>query len=153
MLVSRLNMRTVRLASYVLALKPVLVIRPDVTSKVLADLNSTLILVYVILSYLSAGVCTGKVITYHSNLSSREHFRTIRPVCSFCQAFLFRQRLLVGRSLDVRAGVGQSPPRLRGILLSCLLLVPGPARASETHCDDVAVWQDWEERTANNLPI
>ena len=36
------------------------------------------------------------------------------------------------------------------VLLSLLLLIPGPVRASETHCDDATVWQDWEERTANN---
>ena len=36
------------------------------------------------------------------------------------------------------------------VLLSFLVLLPGPTRASETHCDDVAVWEDWEERTANN---
>ena len=34
------------------------------------------------------------------------------------------------------------------VLLAFLLLIPGPATASETHCDDVTVWQDWEERTA-----
>jgi hypothetical protein len=38
----------------------------------------------------------------------------------------------------------------RAVLLSSLFLIPGPTRASETHCDDVVVWQDWEERTANN---
>ena len=38
----------------------------------------------------------------------------------------------------------------RAVLLSLLLLIPGPARASETHCDDATVWQDWEERITNN---
>ena len=36
------------------------------------------------------------------------------------------------------------------VLLSFLLLIPGPATARETHCDDATVWQDWEERTASN---
>ena len=36
------------------------------------------------------------------------------------------------------------------VLLSLLLLLPGSARVSDTHCDDATVWQDWEERTANN---
>jgi hypothetical protein len=36
------------------------------------------------------------------------------------------------------------------VLLSFLLLLPGPARATETHCEDVDVWQDWEECTAHN---
>lgn len=36
------------------------------------------------------------------------------------------------------------------VLLLFLLLIPGPATASETHCDDVAVWQDWEHRIAQH---
>ena len=36
------------------------------------------------------------------------------------------------------------------VLLTFLLLIPGLVRASETHCDDMAVWQDWEERSARN---
>ena len=36
------------------------------------------------------------------------------------------------------------------ILFASLLLIPGPVTASETHCDDAAVWQDWDERTAQH---
>jgi hypothetical protein len=36
------------------------------------------------------------------------------------------------------------------VLLSFLLLLPGAAKASESHCDDATVWHDWEKRTANN---
>lgn len=36
------------------------------------------------------------------------------------------------------------------VLLFFLLLIPGPVRASETYCDDVTVWQDWEHRTAQH---
>jgi hypothetical protein len=34
-------------------------------------------------------------------------------------------------------------------LLSCLLFIAGPVWASDTHCDDATVWQDWEERIAS----
>jgi hypothetical protein len=34
----------------------------------------------------------------------------------------------------------------RAVLLSFLLFIPGPAGASETHCNDATVWQDWEQR-------
>ena len=36
------------------------------------------------------------------------------------------------------------------ILLAFLLLIPSLVRASDTHCDDAIVWQDWEERTAQH---
>ena len=36
------------------------------------------------------------------------------------------------------------------VLLSFLLLIPGSTRASETHCDDATVWQDWEDRIAQH---
>lgn len=36
------------------------------------------------------------------------------------------------------------------VLLAFLVLLPGPARANETHCDDASVWQDWEHRTAQH---
>ena len=36
------------------------------------------------------------------------------------------------------------------VLLAFLLLIPGPVRASDTHCDDATVWHDWEERTAQH---
>ena len=36
------------------------------------------------------------------------------------------------------------------VLLSFLLLIPSPATASKTHCDDVTVWQDWAHRTAQH---
>ena len=36
------------------------------------------------------------------------------------------------------------------VLLSFLVFLSSPARASETHCDDATVWQDWEQRIAHN---
>jgi hypothetical protein len=36
------------------------------------------------------------------------------------------------------------------VLFTFLLLIPRPVKASESQCDDATVWQDWEERTANN---
>jgi hypothetical protein len=36
------------------------------------------------------------------------------------------------------------------VILSFLVLLSRPVTTSETHCDDTAVWQDWEERTAQH---
>ena len=36
------------------------------------------------------------------------------------------------------------------LLLGFLLFLPDRTAASDTHCDDATVWQDWEERTAKN---
>src|SRR5687768_4837975 len=52
--------------------------------------------------------------------------------------------------LDAHPRFGESSAMRSAVLLSLLLLFPGSARASETHCDDATVWHDWEERTANN---
>jgi len=52
--------------------------------------------------------------------------------------------------LDSRPRFGESSAMRRAVLLAFLVLMPGPAKAKETHCDDVTVWQDWEERIANN---
>lgn len=38
----------------------------------------------------------------------------------------------------------------RAISLFLLLLLPGPAWANDTHCDDVTAWQDWNERIAQH---
>jgi hypothetical protein len=39
---------------------------------------------------------------------------------------------------------------LRRLLLSCLVLAPGPALASETHCHDAATRQDCQECVAKH---
>jgi hypothetical protein len=52
--------------------------------------------------------------------------------------------------LDSHLRCGESPAMRSVVLLAFLLFIPGPATARETYCDNVAVWQDWEERTANH---
>ena len=34
--------------------------------------------------------------------------------------------------------------------LCFLVFIPSPVKASETHCDDATVWQDWEQRIAQH---